>query len=200
MAETGNDRVQGAGFRVQELQRDQEAGIRDQITTGGRVQGTARGAEPSTSRSFLNPEPCTLNPVVLRHSRKQRHSNSLAARIWSGKPKQSIHPSSLARHWQSQVNSKPMMVPPASTSTTPVKSAQPETPRTRMASTSSAGSVESSWAMTRRTLMRGARGRTMIRGAWPVAARARTSRLKSSVALEAPRMCSMSIGGWNLIP
>ena len=131
--------------------------------------------------------------------RKQRHSNSLAARIWSGKPKQSVQRSSRARQAQSQEKSKHLILPPASTSTVPVKSAQPETPDTRTASIVIAGSVDMSWASTRRTFIRGALGRTTILSAWPVAAKARTSRLKASVALEAPMMWSIFIRGWDLI-
>ena len=37
---------------------------------------------------------------------KQRQSYSRAARIWSGNPKQSVHPCSRARHAQSHANEK----------------------------------------------------------------------------------------------
>ncbi len=93
---------------------------------------------PAPTRSIA---PSRLVSPRSLQMRKQRHSNSVAARIWSGNPKQSAQRSSRARQAQSQEKSKLRILPLPSTSTTPVKSEQPEVPETRTASISSVGSL-----------------------------------------------------------
>src|SRR4029078_2474190 len=75
---------------------------------------------------------------------KQRQSNSRAARIWSGNPKQSVHPISLARHAQSHSNENRRGPSTHSTSTMPLRSEHPESAVTRMDTISSSRSASSS--------------------------------------------------------